>query len=163
MDSKSPASVAFESTGGAGGRRNEEGEMQAQDQAHDQNIAAQVAPQGGAEAASAAEERDPVIAAARRLFSNVTTFVQSELQATGAEYELLEQMNQRAASEYKDFADFAAGMSVFVERLQSKSAALQQYVQYIARIDNEVTELEAVVSVLDSYTSTLESRLKAAL
>jgi uncharacterized protein YdcH (DUF465 family) len=71
-------------------------------------------------------------------------------------------MNLRVASEYDHQADFAAGLRVFVERLKQKNNNFAHYLQQIDEIDQEVTELEAVVSTLDNYTSNLEAKIKVA-
>ncbi|KAH9547835.1 hypothetical protein CY35_11G057100 [Sphagnum magellanicum] len=105
---------------------------------------------------------DPLAKALQTLFLNVTSFIQAELQATSSEYKLLEKMNLRVASEYDHQADFAAGLRVFVERLKQKNNNFAHYLQQIDEIDQEVTELEAVVSTLDNYTSNLEAKIKVA-
>lgn len=76
--------------------------------------------------------------------------------------DLLEKMNLRVAEEYKGFGDVASGLSVFVEQLKSKSGSFDEYVKQIDVIDQQVTEFEAVVSVLDRYVATLESKVQAA-
>lgn len=105
---------------------------------------------------------DPLVKALQTLFLNVTTLVRGELQGANSEYELLESMNLRVASEYDNQADFAEGLRVFVERLKQKNEGFSQYLQQIDEIDHEVTELEAVVSTLDNYTSNLESKIRIA-
>lgn len=105
---------------------------------------------------------DPLAKALQTLFLNVTTLVQGELQAANSEYELLERMNLRVASEHDNQADFAEGLRVFVERLKQKNDGFSEYLQQIDEIDQEVTELEALVSTLDNYTSNLESKIRVA-
>jgi biogenesis of lysosome-related organelles complex 1 subunit 2 len=83
-------------------------------------------------------------------------------QAANSEYELLERMNLRVASEHDNQADFAEGLRVFVERLKQKNEGFSEYLQQIDEIDQEVTELEALVSTLDNYTSNLESKIRIA-
>ena len=83
-------------------------------------------------------------------------------QAVNSEYELLERINLRVASEHDNQADFAEGLRVFVERLKQKNDGFTEYLQQIDEIDQEVTELEALVSTLDNYTSNLESKIRIA-
>ncbi|KAL3844563.1 hypothetical protein ACJIZ3_001966 [Penstemon smallii] len=71
-------------------------------------------------------------------------------------------MNLRVTEEYKGFGDMAAGLSVFVEQLKSKSSSFDDYIQQIDAIENQVTEFEAVISMLDKYVSLLESKLQSA-
>jgi len=111
----------------------------------------------------AANPSNPLATALRNLFLNVTSLVQGELQSTNSEYELLERMNLRVATEYENQADFAAGLRVFVERLKQKNDSFGDYLLQIDEIDQEVTELEALVSTLDNYTSNLEAKVKVAV
>lgn len=83
-------------------------------------------------------------------------------QAVNSDYELLERMNLKVASEHDNQAEFAQGLRVFVESLKLKNDGFSEYIQQIDEIDQEVTELEALVSTLDNYTSNLEAKLKVA-
>ncbi|XP_057864106.1 biogenesis of lysosome-related organelles complex 1 subunit 2 isoform X2 [Cryptomeria japonica] len=96
------------------------------------------------------------------LFTNVSSFVQGELQGTNNLLELLEKMNLRTADEYNNFGDIASGLRVFVEQLKTKNENFHEYMQQIDEIDQQVTELEAVVSTLDKYTYTLENKVRSA-
>ncbi|CAA3014670.1 Hypothetical predicted protein [Olea europaea subsp. europaea] len=75
--------------------------------------------------------------------------------------ELLEKMNVRVAEEYKGFGDVASGLRVFVEQLKSKSNSFDEYVQQIDAIERQVTEFEAVISMLDKHVSLLESKMQS--
>lgn len=70
-------------------------------------------------------------------------------------------MNLRVAEEYKGFGDVAAGLRVFMEQLKSKGRSFDEYVQQIDAIENQVTDFEAVISMLDKYVSLLESKVKS--
>lgn len=70
-------------------------------------------------------------------------------------------MNLRVAEEYKGFGDVASGLRVFVEQLNSKSGNFDQYVQKIDAIEQQVTEFEAVISMLDRYMFMLESKVQS--
>ncbi|KAG4958638.1 hypothetical protein AAZX31_13G037600 [Glycine max] len=95
------------------------------------------------------------------LFSSVSTMIKSELQGTNNHLELLEKMNVRVAEEYKGFGDLASGLRVFVEQLKCKSGSFNEYVEQIDSIEKQVTEFEAVVSMLDKYIVLLESRVQS--
>lgn len=70
-------------------------------------------------------------------------------------------MNLRAAEEYKGFGDVAAGLRVFVEQLKKKSGSFDEYVQQIDSIEQQVTQFEAVISMLDKYVAVLESKMQS--
>lgn len=105
-------------------------------------------------------DNDPLATAFRKLFDNVASYVLGELQVTGAEYELLEKMNVRASAEYKNYGDFASGLSVFINRLKIKSADLGDLLKHVDEIEQHVAKLEKVVSALDTCTKSLEDRLR---
>uniref|UniRef100_A0A3Q7EZQ9 Uncharacterized protein n=1 Tax=Solanum lycopersicum TaxID=4081 RepID=A0A3Q7EZQ9_SOLLC len=83
-------------------------------------------------------------------------------QETNNVLELVEKMNTRVAEEYKGFGDVASGLTIFVEQLKCKSGRFDEYVQQIDTIEQQVTEFEAVISMLDKYVSLLESKVQSA-
>ncbi|KAL4596025.1 hypothetical protein ACB098_12G111900 [Castanea mollissima] len=93
------------------------------------------------------------------LFTSVSTMIKSQLQGTNNELEVLEKMNERVGEEYKEMGGVASGLRVFVEQLKSKGGNFDQYVQQIDAIEQQVTEFEAVVSMLDKHVSLLESKV----
>ncbi|CAO2825250.1 unnamed protein product [Amaranthus hypochondriacus] len=96
------------------------------------------------------------------LFNGVSTMIKSELQGTNNLLELLEKMNLRVAEEYNSYGDVASGLRVFVEQLKRKSGSFEEYTQHIDAIDQQVTEFEAVISMLDKYVSMLEKKVQSA-
>ncbi|CDP02359.1 unnamed protein product [Coffea canephora] len=112
--------------------------------------------------ASGAENKsDQLAESLNDLFINVSTMVKGELQGTNNLLELLEKMNLRVAEEYKGFGDVASGLRVFMDQLKSKSGSFDEYVQQIDLIERQVTEFEAVISMLDKYVSLLESKVQS--
>ncbi|KAE9590299.1 hypothetical protein Lal_00028057 [Lupinus albus] len=108
------------------------------------------------------QKRDELAESLNDLFSSISAMVKSELQGTNNHLELLEKMNVRVAEEYKGFGDLASGLTVFMEQLKCKSGSFNEYVEQIDAIEKQVTEFEAVVSMLDKYTALLESRVQSA-
>ncbi|PON58049.1 Biogenesis of lysosome-related organelles complex-1, subunit [Parasponia andersonii] len=104
-------------------------------------------------------KRDDLAESLNDLFTSVFAMVKSELQGSNNHLELVEKMNVRVAEEYKGYGDVASGLRVFVEQLKSKSGSFDVYVQQIETIEQQVTEFEAVISMLDKYVSILESKL----
>ncbi|KAJ7974246.1 Biogenesis of lysosome-related organelles complex 1 subunit 2-like protein [Quillaja saponaria] len=107
------------------------------------------------------EKHDELAESLSNLFTSVTTMIKSELQGTKSHLELLEKMNVRVAEDYKSFGDVASGLRVFVEQLKSKSGSFDEYIQQIDAIEQQVTEFEAVISMLDKYVSLLESKVQS--
>lgn len=71
-------------------------------------------------------------------------------------------MNDRVSQEYSNYGDIAAGLRVFVEQLNEKNRGFDDYVSQIDAIDQQVTEFEAVVSMLDKHVALLEKKVKSA-
>ncbi|XP_051117507.1 biogenesis of lysosome-related organelles complex 1 subunit 2 [Andrographis paniculata] len=107
------------------------------------------------------EQDDQLTASLSDLFSSVSDMVKGELQGTNNVLELLEKMNVRVAEEYKGFGDVASGLRVFVEQLKLKSSNFDVYVQQLDTIEQQVTEFEAMISMLDKYVSLLESKMQS--
>ncbi|KAK6152587.1 hypothetical protein DH2020_012226 [Rehmannia glutinosa] len=112
-------------------------------------------------ASGKATENDQLAASLNDLFTSVSAMVKGELQETNNVLELLEKMNVRVAEEYQGFGDVASGLRVFVEQLKSKSSTFDDYVQQLDAIEQNVTEFEAVISMLDKYVSLLESKMQS--
>ncbi|PIN06370.1 hypothetical protein CDL12_21092 [Handroanthus impetiginosus] len=106
-------------------------------------------------------EQDQLAASLNDLFTSVSAMIKGELQGTNNTLELLEKMNVRVAEEYKGFGDVASGLRVFVEQLKSKSNTFDDYIQQLDAIEQQVTEFEAVISMLDRYVSMLESKMQS--
>ncbi|XP_019230381.1 PREDICTED: biogenesis of lysosome-related organelles complex 1 subunit 2 isoform X1 [Nicotiana attenuata] len=107
-------------------------------------------------------EQDHLAESLNDLFTNVSRMIRGELQETNNVLGLVEKMNTRVAEEYKGFGDVASGLRIFVEQLKSKSGSFDEYVQQIDTIEQQVTEFEAVISMLDKYVSLLESKVQSA-
>ncbi|XP_074308378.1 biogenesis of lysosome-related organelles complex 1 subunit 2 [Silene latifolia] len=105
---------------------------------------------------------DELADALNHLFNGVSSMITSELKGTNNLLELLEKMNLRVAEEYNSYGDVASGLRVFVEQLKQKSGGFDEYVHQIDAIDQQVTEFEAVISMLDKYVSVLEKKVQSA-
>ncbi|KAL9226484.1 hypothetical protein vseg_002291 [Gypsophila vaccaria] len=107
-------------------------------------------------------QSDELADSLNHLFSGVSTLIKSELQGTNNVLGLLEKMNLRVAEEYNSYGDVASGLRVFVEQLKCKSGGFDEYVKQIDAVDQQVTEFEAVISMLDKYVAMLEKKVQSA-
>ncbi|XP_058721470.1 biogenesis of lysosome-related organelles complex 1 subunit 2-like [Vicia villosa] len=107
------------------------------------------------------QKHDELAESLNDLFSSVASMIKSELQGTNNHLELVEKMNAKVADEYKGFGDLASGLRVFVEQLKCKSGSFNEYVEQIDAIEKQVTEFEAVISMLDKYVALLESKVQS--
>ncbi|URE33139.1 biogenesis of lysosome-related organelles complex 1 subunit, partial [Musa troglodytarum] len=106
--------------------------------------------------------RDELAESLADLFTSISTMIKGELEGTNNQLLLLEKMNQRVAEEYNGYGDVASGLRVFVEQLCEKNHGFEEHVQQIEKIDQQLTEFEAVVSMLDKYVSLLEKKVQSA-
>ncbi|KAJ9147442.1 hypothetical protein P3X46_029604 [Hevea brasiliensis] len=103
------------------------------------------------------EVKDELAESLNDIFTSVSTMVKGHESSDGN----FGKMNLRTAEEYKVFGDVASGLRVFVEHLKSKSASFDECVQQIDTIERQVTEFEALMSMLDKYVSLLESKVQS--
>jgi uncharacterized protein YdbL (DUF1318 family) len=64
----------------------------------------------------------PLDEVARTMTDAVSSYVQGELGATSADFDLLEQMNQSSAAEYRDLTEHARLAAEEMDALQEKCA-----------------------------------------
>ncbi|KAG6607085.1 Biogenesis of lysosome-related organelles complex 1 subunit 2, partial [Cucurbita argyrosperma subsp. sororia] len=102
---------------------------------------------------------DELAESLNEFFTSVSEMIKSDLLGSSNQLALLEKMNIRVAEEYKGLGDVASGMRVFVEQLKAKSGGFDEYINQIEKIENQVTEFEAVISMLDKHISMLESKV----
>ncbi|XP_022949044.1 biogenesis of lysosome-related organelles complex 1 subunit 2 [Cucurbita maxima] len=102
---------------------------------------------------------DELAESLNEFFTSVSEMIKSDLLGSSNQLALLEKMNLRVAEEYKGLGDVASGMRVFVEQLKAKSGGFDEYINQIEKIENQVTEFEAVISMLDKHISMLESKV----
>ncbi|XP_023525241.1 biogenesis of lysosome-related organelles complex 1 subunit 2 [Cucurbita pepo subsp. pepo] len=102
---------------------------------------------------------DELAESLNEFFTSVSEMIKSDLLGSSNQLALLEKMNLRVAEEYKGLGNVASGMRVFVEQLKAKSGGFDEYINQIEKIENQVTEFEAVISMLDKHISMLESKV----
>jgi len=98
----------------------------------------------------------------RVMFQHVSTYLRSELSATGEDYKLLEIMNKTATEQYKEMNRLAQGFVTQMQDLDQKYEELRPYSAQIDQVEASVTELEKVVEQLQQYTKRLEDKFKTA-
>eukprot|EP00002_Diphylleia_rotans_P000621 TRINITY_DN10315_c0_g2_i1.p1 TRINITY_DN10315_c0_g2~~TRINITY_DN10315_c0_g2_i1.p1 ORF type:complete len:127 (+),score=33.22 TRINITY_DN10315_c0_g2_i1:43-423(+) len=95
-----------------------------------------------------------------RLFEAVEGLVHAELKSVGADYELIENMNTVSKERYDEMTKAATHYCTEMQEIQQTYANLQPALHQIVEIDTQLTELEEITQMLDSYTKQLEARFK---
>merc|ERR1711977_37488 len=93
------------------------------------------------------------------MFENVGEAIRGEFTPAILEYQLLAKMNKVASDNYQNMADFAQGVAVFVESLKAKHTELLPAVERIDEMESEVSQMEAIVQQIDTFSKSLESRV----
>merc|ERR1719262_1729388 len=82
--------------------------------------------------------------------------IRAEFTPAILEYQLLAKMNKVASDNYQNMADFAQGVAVFVESLKAKHTELLPAVERIDEMESEVSQMEAIVQQIDTFSKSLE-------
>eukprot|EP00027_Filamoeba_sp_ATCC50430_P000036 CAMPEP_0168550440 /NCGR_PEP_ID=MMETSP0413-20121227/5641_1 /TAXON_ID=136452 /ORGANISM="Filamoeba nolandi, Strain NC-AS-23-1" /LENGTH=138 /DNA_ID=CAMNT_0008580901 /DNA_START=23 /DNA_END=435 /DNA_ORIENTATION=+ len=106
------------------------------------------------------EPSPALLEASRVMFTNLSDYLQSELQVAAEDFKLLENMNNVTLEKYVEMTNTAQSLSTFMEDLQKKYAEFEPYIQKINQIDTNVAELESTVQLLDDYSKRLEEKFK---
>ena len=93
------------------------------------------------------------------MFENVGEAIRGEFTPAILEYQLLAKMNKVASDNFQNMADFAQGVAVFVESLKAKHTELLPAVERIDEMESEVSQMEAIVKQIDTFSKSLESRV----
>merc|ERR1712094_76683 len=93
------------------------------------------------------------------MFENVGEAIRGEFTPAILEYQLLAEMNKVASDNYQNMADFAQGVAVFVDSLKAKHTELLPAVERIDEMESEVSQMEAIVQQIDTFSKSLESRV----
>merc|ERR1711977_179548 len=90
---------------------------------------------------------------------NVGEAIRGEFTPAILEYQLLAKMNKVASDNYQNMAAFAQVVAVFVESLKAKHTELLPAVERIDEMESEVSQMEAIVQQIDTFSKSLESRV----
>lgn len=95
------------------------------------------------------------------LYKKTSVYVQSELESTLDEYKLLEEMNKKTASKYKDMKQVTDNVNQSITDLEKNYSRLEPFLSQINDLEEKVVKLEEVAYSVDSYTKRLEAKFKS--
>ena len=110
---------------------------------------------------SRTDTRNEMRAKSQKMFEDVTQYVQGELEANAAEYDLLTNMNNTTASKYKQMTERCEVITKQTEALNENYEQLLPEFGKIDQLDSNLTQLEQAVNSLDTATKQLENKFKS--
>ena len=110
---------------------------------------------------SRTDTRNEMRAKSHKMFEDVTQYVQGELEANAAEYELLTNMNNMTASKYKQMTERCEEITKQSVVLNENYEQLLPEFGKIDQLDSNLTQLEQAVAALDMATKQLENKFKS--
>ena len=113
------------------------------------------------EVTSRTDTRNEMRTKSQRMFSDVSVYVEGELEVNAYEYELLTKMNEATTNKYKQMSTRCEEISKQTEELNNKYEELEHYFAMIDQLDSSLGQLEHSVSKLDIVTKQLEGKFKA--
>ena len=113
------------------------------------------------EVTSRTDTRNEMRMKSQKMFSDVTLYVQGELETNASEYELLKNLNEATTSKYKQMSTKCEELSKQTEELNNKYEELGNYFGMIDQLDSSLGQLEHAVSKLDLVTKQLENKFKS--
>ena len=112
---------------------------------------------------TAAPAGSPAEAAAAEMMAKLAAYIESEVNVSTEDYNLLAAMNRAAAARYSGMAEHSTSMVAFAERLQSKCKDMLPQLEQIDVLEAQVSQLEGAVEQLDNYSRRLEAKFSSAL
>lgn len=97
---------------------------------------------------------------ANTMFQKTSEYLQEELTATHADYQLLEQLNRETIAKYDELKTISSNFYQSLDLLNQKYKKLQPILDNINQIDESVSKLEQTAYKLLAYANRLESKFK---
>ncbi|KAJ2499776.1 RalA-binding protein 1 [Coemansia sp. RSA 2052] len=121
--------------------------------------AAAAAPTASPEAATA----DSIDAASRKAFSSTALYLQSELEATGSDLQLLEKLNDASIAKYEGLSRQAQDMLVHAYKVKQTYNEMETQVAEVDSLVESINSFEQVAMELDRYSLQLEAKFQKLL
>lgn len=97
---------------------------------------------------------------ATNMFKKTANYLMGELNATQADYEVLEKMNTATITKYSDMKQITVNISNSIEDQNQRYKLLLPQLEQIDQIYDSVVKLEQAAYKLDQYAKRLEAKFK---
>ncbi|KAJ2437745.1 RalA-binding protein 1 [Coemansia sp. RSA 2424] len=119
--------------------------------------------QAAAAASPEAATADSIDAASRKAFSSTALYLQSELEATGSDLQLLEKLNDASIAKYEGLSRQAQDMLVHAYKVKQTYNEMETQVAEVDSLVESINSLEQVAMELDRYSLQLEAKFQKLL
>ncbi|KAJ2745271.1 RalA-binding protein 1 [Coemansia sp. BCRC 34301] len=106
---------------------------------------------------------DSIDAASRKAFSSTALYLQSELEATGSDLQLLEKLNDASIAKYEGLSRQAQDMLVYAYKVKQAYNEMETHVAEVDSLVESINGLEQVAMELDRYSLQLEAKFQKLL
>ncbi|CAD5219612.1 unnamed protein product [Bursaphelenchus okinawaensis] len=106
------------------------------------------------------ETGDEIRHTATESFTKMREYVNGQVQATVADYKLLEELNKTTEQRYLDMHQVAKNITGRLGDLTQKYDSLRPYLRQVDEVEAISKELETTVGVLEKYLNALETKFK---
>ncbi|KAJ1816870.1 RalA-binding protein 1 [Coemansia sp. RSA 2671] len=101
--------------------------------------------------------------ASRKAFGSTALYLQSELEATGSDLQLLEKLNDASISKYEGLSRQAQDMLVHAYKVKQTYNEMESQMAEVDSLVESINSLEKVAAELDRYSLQLEAKFQKLL
>ncbi|KAJ2058606.1 RalA-binding protein 1 [Coemansia sp. S146] len=106
---------------------------------------------------------DSIDTASRKAFGSTALYLQSELEATGSDLQLLEKLNDASITKYEGLSRQAQDMLVHAYKVKQTYNEMETQVAEVDSLVESINSLEQVTMELDRYSLQLEAKFQKLL
>ncbi|KAJ2486532.1 RalA-binding protein 1 [Coemansia sp. RSA 2320] len=119
---------------------------------------------GGSQAAQVpSTTAGSIDAASRKAFGSTALYLQSELEATGSDLQLLEKLNDASIAKYEGLSRQAQDMLVHAYKVKQTYNEMEAQIADVDSLVESINSLEQVARELDRYSLQLEEKFQKLL
>ena len=104
-------------------------------------------------------EREQRVEVAEDFFAKLRSYVQGEMGTAGAEFSLLQEMNEEATGKYDGMTQLMAHLATQLEGTGARLAATQPLLDSVEKAERDIDSLERTAKYLEKYVCEIERRL----
>ncbi|KAJ2785390.1 biogenesis of lysosome- organelles complex 1 subunit 2 [Coemansia interrupta] len=106
---------------------------------------------------------DAIEEAARKAFSSTSLYLQSELESSVSDLQLLEKLNDASITKYEGLSRQAQDMLVHAYKIKQTYNEMETQMSEVAALVESIDSLEQVADELDRYSQQLEAKFQRLL
>ncbi|PIA18073.1 hypothetical protein COEREDRAFT_6811 [Coemansia reversa NRRL 1564] len=112
---------------------------------------------------STSNKSESIDATSQRAFDSIASYLQSELEASASDLNLLEKLNDASINKYEGLSRQAQDMLVHAYKIKQTYNEMQPHIAEVDTLAKSVDHLEKVAQELDRYSLQLEAKFQKLL